>query len=106
MTQALIKSSLGNTQLRLLVVVNPDPVARQRVIDLARAGIRPKTRVIELETLRDFALLLDETLMERRRRMAVPKGVQTAIKRVSREIGDLRDNEIADFEDRLSDLEG
>ena len=105
MTQALIKSSLGTTQLRLLVVVNPDPVARHRVIDLARAGIMPKTRVVELETLRDFALLLDETSMERRRRMAMPKGVRTVIKRVSREIEDLQSNEIADFEDRLSDLE-
>jgi hypothetical protein len=105
MTQALIKSSLGNTQLRLLVVVNPDPAARQRVIDLARAGIRPRTRVIELDTLRDFALLLDETPTERRRRLVVPKGVRTAIKRVSREIEDLRNDEISDLEERIDSLE-
>lgn len=105
MTQALIKSSLGNTDLRLLVVVNPDPIARQRVIDLARAGIKAKTRVIELGTLMDFALLLDETPAERRRRTTVPRGVRNALKKVRSEIEDLRNDEIADFEDRLSDLE-
>lgn len=105
MTQALIKSSLGNTELRLLVVVNPDPAARHRVIDLARAGVRPKTRVIELAALEEFALLLDETPVERRRRTAIPKRVRTAIKQVSGEIEDLRDEEIAELEDRLARLE-
>jgi hypothetical protein len=68
MSQALIKSSLSDADLRLLVVVNPDADARGRVIDLARAAIKPKTRVIELGALHDFALLLDETPEERRRR--------------------------------------
>jgi len=97
MTQALIKSSLGSTELRLLVVVNPDPASRLRVIDLARAGIRAKTRIIELGALNDFALLLDETAAERRQRAMLPKRVRTAIHAVS--------NELDDFEERLGALE-
>jgi hypothetical protein len=57
MSQALIKSSLSGAELRLLVVVNPDREARGRVIDLSRAAIKPKTRIIELSAIRDFALL-------------------------------------------------
>jgi hypothetical protein len=105
MTQALIKSSLGNTELRLLVVVNPDSAARLRVIDLARAGIKPKTRIIELGALRDFALLLDETPVERRRRSTMPKRVRTAVRALSQELEDLRNDEISDLEDRVDALE-
>ncbi len=61
MTQALIKSSLGHANLRLLVVVNPDAAARRRVVNLATAGIKPKTRVLEMGALEDFGRLLEET---------------------------------------------
>lgn len=61
LSQALIKGSLGapKSKLRLLVVVNPDRAARARVINLARPGVVSGTRVIEIESLRDFATLLD-----------------------------------------------
>lgn len=42
-SQALIRSSLSGGRLRLLVVVNPDPRARGRVIDLARGAINSPT---------------------------------------------------------------
>src|SRR5690349_12705121 len=44
-SQALIRSSLSSGDLRLLVVANPDPVARRRVIDLAKGAITLNTRV-------------------------------------------------------------
>ena len=61
-SQALIQSLLSGGQLRLVVVANPDPAARARVVDLARGAITPSTRILELDTLRDFARLLDETV--------------------------------------------
>lgn len=101
MSQALIKSSLSGADLRLLVVVNPDSEARGRVIDLARGAIRPKTRIIELGVLKDFALLLKETSAERLRRARLRRQV----KELSREIKELRDDEIWQLEQRLNELE-
>lgn len=101
MSQALIKSSLSDAELRLLVVVNPDPHARGRVIDLARTAIRPKTRVIELGALRDFALLLDETPDERRRRAAI----RDEIAELEQRLEDIQQSELWDLESRVDDLE-
>ncbi len=105
MSQALIKSSLSNAGLRLLLVVNPDPEARGRVIDLARAAIKPKTRVIELGAMHDFALLLDETSEERRRRAEQLGSVRREIAKVNRRIEDYRSDELWDLESRVEDLE-
>jgi hypothetical protein len=106
MSQALMKSSLSSADLRLLVVVNPDAGARARVIDLARAAIKPKTRVLELGALQDFALLLDETSAERRRRTAQLIPLRREIRRLNRRIDDLRDDELGDLDSRVEDLEG
>jgi hypothetical protein len=92
-SQALIRSSLVNGNLRLIVVANPDPVARTRVIDLARGGITSKTRILELNRLSDFAQLLDETPGERRERQAT--------RRQLRAIG----NRVSDIEEIVDDLE-
>jgi len=105
MSQALMKSSLSNAALRLLVVVNPDVEARGRVIDLARAAIKPKTRVIELGALQDFALLLDETSAERRRRAAALRPLRREIGKLERKIADLREDELWDLDSRVDDLE-
>jgi hypothetical protein len=105
MSQALIKSSLSSAELRLLVVVNPDPEARGRVIDLARAAIKPRTRVIELGALHDFALLLDETPEEKRRRAERLHAVRREIASLRRRIDDFRDDELWDLESRIEDLE-
>jgi hypothetical protein len=105
MSQALIKSSLSRAELRLLVVVNPDADARGRVIDLARAAIKPKTRVIELGALRDFALLLDETPDERRRRSHRFDPVMGELARLEQRIDDYRSDELWDLDSRVGDLE-
>jgi hypothetical protein len=54
-SQALIRSSLTGGDLRLLVIANPDPAARARVINLARGAIKPNTRIVELNGLAEFA---------------------------------------------------
>lgn len=105
MSQALIKSSLSGADLRLLVVVNPDPAARGRVIDLSRAAIKPKTRIIELGALRDFALLLEETPEERQKRAGIPRAVRLELAKLMSELEDLRQGELWDLETRLEDLE-
>jgi hypothetical protein len=105
MSQALMKSSLSSADLRLLVVVNPDPQARARVIDLARSAIRPKTRIIELGALQDFALLLDETPDERRRRTAALAPLRRDLEKLQRRLVDYREDELWDLESRLEDLE-
>lgn len=105
MSQALLQSSIGDTDLRLLVVVNPDADARGRVVDLASAGITGKTRIIELGALRDFAMLLGETADERRRRAAVPRTVRSELRDLEEQIEDLRFNEVAVLEDRVDALE-
>jgi SIR2-like domain len=105
MSQALIKSSLGNADLRLLLVVNPDPLARGRVIDLARPAIRAKTRVIELGALRDFALLLDETPGERSRRAAQLRPLRREIRKLQRRLDYYREDELWDLDSSVDDLE-
>ncbi|HEY6731827.1 MAG TPA: hypothetical protein VI039_12490 [Solirubrobacterales bacterium] len=81
-SQALIRSSLINKKLRLLIVANPDPAARTRVIDLARGGIGASTRILELDSLGDFAQLLDETPDEKRARQATTRQLQALRMRV------------------------
>jgi hypothetical protein len=94
MSQALIKSSLGGEDLRLLVAVNPDSEARGKIVDLARPGMTARTRVVELQSLREFAAALDETSSERR--------VRTTLDRQLRRLRD----ELDDLEFRIDDLEG
>jgi hypothetical protein len=105
MTQALFKSSLSSADLRLLLVVNPDPVARGRVIDLARVAIKPKTRVIELGALHDFALLLDDTADERRRRSAEVRPLKRAITKLEARLDSYRSDELWEIEDKLEEID-
>ncbi|HWC47409.1 MAG TPA: SIR2 family protein [Solirubrobacterales bacterium] len=93
MSQALIRSSLIGGNLRLIVVANPDPRARSRVIDLARGGITSNTRILEFDGLSDFAQLLDEPPREKQKRQAT--------RRQLRAIG----NRLADIEETIDDLE-
>jgi hypothetical protein len=107
-SQALIRSSLSPGNLRLVIVVNPDPSARARVIDLARGAITAKTRVLELDRLEDFAQLLDETPAERSRRQATKRRLEALNRRVKgaeESIGDLEYYDLGDMESRLDDLE-
>jgi SIR2-like domain len=76
-SQALIRSSLSGGDLRLLVVANPDPRARTRVIELARGAIKRRTRILELDGIRDFAALLDETPGERTARLDPQRKLRT-----------------------------
>jgi hypothetical protein len=101
MSRALIKSSVGATDLRLLVVVNPDREARARAVDLVRAAIKPSTRVIELDTLRDLALLLDETRSEQLIRRREDRRLQRLESRLEELESDVDDHEL-----QLVDLEG
>jgi hypothetical protein len=114
-SQALIRSSLSGGDLRLLVVVNPDARARSRVIDLARGAIRSHTRILELDSLSDFAALLDETPAQRtnrsvwtRRFRSVQQRATTLRARVD-ELEDRTDelqwHDIADIDDRVEGLE-
>lgn len=104
MSQALMKSSLSTTELRLLVVVNPDQEARARVIDLAQGAIRPRTRVVELGALQDFALLLDETPGERDRR-AIALRMRRQVDAITAKLEDLETWQLPDLESRLDDIE-
>lgn len=117
-SQALIRSSLSNGNLRLIVVANPDPLARARVIDLARGGITSRTRVLQLNSLGDFAQLLDETPAERKQRQATRRQLQALRTRVGdvEEVTDdisafdldeieSRVDDIGDLESRVDDLE-
>lgn len=103
MSQALIKSALGAEGLRLLVAVNPDPAARAKVVDLARPGIAARTRIVELDTLEEFASALDETPTERRTRTAA----QRRYRLIEDEVADLEDriDRAEELEYRVSDLE-
>jgi SIR2-like domain len=107
-TQALIRSSLSGSRLRLIVVANPDPVARAKVIDLARGGITSSTRILELESIRDFARLLDETPDERTKRQATRRELRNLDRKV-RSIefitDDLEWHDLDDFDDRISSVE-
>lgn len=114
-SQALIRSSLSGGDLRLLVVANPDPRARARVIDLARGAIRSHTRILELDALEDFAALLDETPAQRLHRLDTTRkfrsvqqraaALRNRVDRLDDRTDDLQWHDIADIDDRLSDLE-
>jgi hypothetical protein len=107
-SQALIRSSLSGGSLRLLVVANPDPRARGRVIDLARGAIDSRTRILELDSLREFAQLLDETPKERRNRQATSRRLRALAEQVQdlEELtGDLEWVELDDLEGRIDELE-
>jgi hypothetical protein len=114
-SQALIRSSLSGGDLRLLVVANPDPRARARVIDLARGAIRSHTRILELDALEDFAALLDETPAQRSRRLDMNRkfrlvqqratALRTRVQELDDRTEDLEWHELGDIEDRLSDVE-
>lgn len=106
MSQALIKSSLSNTDLRLLVVVDPDAAARARVVELARAAIKPRTRVVELGVLSDFAMLLEETSEERRRRAELVRSIRSDIADLQSRLDDVESVDIWDLESRLDALDG
>jgi hypothetical protein len=107
-SQALIRSSLSEGNLRLVVVANPDPEARARVIDLARGAITPSTRIFELEQLQDFAQLLDETPAQRQRRQELRRRVKTLDNKVDTIedlVEDLHWHDLDDFDDRIGDLD-
>jgi polyhydroxyalkanoate synthesis regulator phasin len=99
-SQALIRSSLSGGSLRLLVVANPDPEARARVIDLARGAITSRTRVLELSYLTDFVRLLDMTPEEERARDETARRLRTA----QRRIRDLQ-SAVRKLDDRTEDVE-
>ncbi len=107
-SQALIRSSLSEGNLRLLVVANPDPVARGRVVDLARGAINSRTRILELDDLAEFAQLLDETPVEQRERQATLRQLQAVEEQVD-DLEDLTDDlEVIDLNDldwRIDELE-
>ncbi len=105
MSQALVKSSLSTTELRLLVVVNPDPAARGRVVNLAQGAIRPRTRIVELEALQDFGLLLEETPDERRKRTATMMSIRKRFAGLEDRIDQLDEVDPLDIESRLEALE-
>ena len=115
-SQALIRSSLSGGDLRLLVVVNPDPRARSRVIDLARGAIRPHTRILELDLLSDFAALLDETPAQRTNRLAWTRkfrsvqqraaALRTRVDELEERTEALQWHDIAEIDDRVGGLEG
>lgn len=115
-SQALIRSSLSGGDLRLLIVANPDPRARSRVIDLARGAIRSRTRILELDALSDFATLLDETPSQRTDRLATTRKIRTLQQRsvalrsrideLDNRSDELQWHDIADIDDRLTNLEG
>jgi len=107
-SQALIRSSLIDGNLRLIVVANPDPQARARVIDLARGGITSNTRILEFEGLSDFAQLLDEPPRERRKRQATRRQLRAMGNRVAdleEAIDDLEYHDLDDIEGRIGALE-
>jgi hypothetical protein len=107
-SQALIRSSLVNGDLRLIVVANPDPQARSRVIDLARGGITSNTRILEFDGLSDFAQLLDEPPREKRKRQATKRQLRAFSNRlveVEETIDDLEMYDLEDLETRISEIE-
>jgi hypothetical protein len=104
-SQALIRSSLSGSQLRLVVVANPDPAARARVIDLARGAITPSTRILELETLQDFARLLDETPNQRRERQQTMRQLRGLSRRLRQIEEPLESHDLSNLEFRLEELE-
>jgi hypothetical protein len=103
-SQALIRSSLTGGDLRLLVVANPDPAARARVINLARGAIKANTRIVELNGLAEFAQLLDETPAELKERQAVESEIATLRQRVQTTESGLED-ELNALEERIESLE-
>jgi hypothetical protein len=106
-SQALIRSSLSGGALRLLVVANPDPEARSRVIDLARGAVTSRTRIVELQTLSDFGALLDQTPDERRvdqkRQIKLLRRRLDGIEDLTE---DLKFHDLDDFSDGITELEG
>lgn len=104
-SQALIRSSLSGGQLRLVVVANPDPAARARVVDLARGAITPSTRILELDTLRDFARLLDETPDQQKDRQRTTRQLRSLSRRLKGVEEPLDDHDLDDLEWRLEALE-
>jgi hypothetical protein len=104
-SQALIRSSLSTGDLRLLIVANPDPLARTKVIDLAKGAITSNTRILELSRLSDFAQLLDETPEERRDRRRTPLQLTSLRRRVTGMEDELSRHDPEDLEDRIDELE-
>lgn len=56
LSQALLRADVN--RLQALIVVNPDPASRRRVIELMSSAMMTSTRTIELETLEEFASYL------------------------------------------------
>lgn len=52
---ALFGSSVAAKELRNLTIVNPDQSSRTRAVDVLRRGIGDDTRIIEFDTLAEFA---------------------------------------------------
>jgi hypothetical protein len=104
-SQALIRSSLSGGQLRLVVVANPDPAARARVVDLARGAITPSTHILELDTLRDFARLLDETPDQQKDRQRTARQLRSLSRRLKGVEEPLDSHDLDDLEWRLEALE-
>jgi hypothetical protein len=107
-SQALIRSSLSTGSLRLVVVANPDPAARARVIDLARGAITSKTRILELDGLDEFARLLDEPPGERTRRQATKRKLRSLSKRIRNledAAEDIEWHDVPEMDSRIESLE-
>lgn len=52
---ALFRSSVAAAGLKKLTIVNPDANSRARAVDVLRRGISDRTRIIEFDTLAEFA---------------------------------------------------
>jgi hypothetical protein len=52
---ALFRSSVAAKGLRILSIVNPDESSRSRAVDILRRGISDSTRIIEFDSLAEFA---------------------------------------------------
>ncbi|MGC1852297.1 MAG: hypothetical protein WA687_07655 [Solirubrobacterales bacterium] len=78
------------------------------MIELARGAITPSTRVFELDTLSEFAQLLDETPRQFRQRQDIVRRLRKLAERVEsvEEIADaLEWHDLDDLEDRVDELE-
>ncbi len=55
-TQALLRIDVS--ELDLLLIVNPDPLARGRIKRVLHSALRPSARIAELEYIHEFGPLL------------------------------------------------
>ena len=103
LSQALLRADVN--KLRALVVVNPDPQARRRVIEVISSGSEPNATVVELQTIEDFASYLAPTdaepapvdpvdlLAELRRLRAQVRGISGRLRELNQAQIDLKESQ-------------